>query len=221
MSRLRVLIGCECSGAVRRAFRARGHDAWSCDLKPAEDGSPFHIQGDLLGHLNDGWDIGIFHPVCRYLANSGAKHLYAGMKKENGPNEQRWRDMREGAEFFKFCLNAPIPRIAVENPVMHGHAAKIIGVKPSQIIHPWQYGHKETKATCLWLKGLPKLVPANVVGPPPKDPQERKSWERVFRAPPGPNREADRSRTLEGIAGAMAAQWSEAVLQRDLFEAAA
>ena len=205
---LRVLIGCECSGAVRRAFRELGHDAWSCDLKAAEDGSRFHIKGDVLEAIGFGWDIGIFHPTCRYLANSGSKHLYLGMKKENGRDEERFRNMRAGAEFFNFCLDAQIPAVAVENPIMHGHAARIVGIRPAQIIQPWQFGHKETKATCLWLRGLPALVPTDVVGPPPINRQERKSWERVFRAPPGPDRETDRSRTYAGIAAAMAAQWS-------------
>lgn len=218
--KLRVLIGCECSGAVRRAFRARGHEAWSCDFKPAEDGSPYHIQGNVLDALCDDWDIGIFHPTCRYLANSGSKHLYLGMKKENGRNEDRWDHLYEAAAFFRLCLKAPIAKVAVENPIMHGHAAELVGVRPTQIIQPWQFGHKETKATCLWLKGLPPLIPTNIVGPPPKDRQERKSWERVFRAAPGPDREADRSRTYAGIAEAFAGQWTES-FQSDLFEVAA
>jgi hypothetical protein len=205
-----VLVACEFSGVVRRAFREIGHDAWSCDLLPAEDRSPFHIQGDAvmaaygyLGHAK--WDLMIAHPPCTYLANSGAKHLYSGMRKENGPNHKRWDAMREAAFFFLQLFNAPVPLIAIENPIMHGHALQIVGDRPTQIIQPWQHGHGETKATCLWLKNLPPLVPSNVV-----DGREQRIW----RMPPGPDRQKERSRTFDGIAAAMAAQWGGVEAER-------
>ena len=198
---MRVLVACERSGVVRRAFRARGHDAWSCDLEPADDGSPHHLQGDALRYAYLGlghWDLLIAHPECTYLANSGAKHLYAG-KAENGPNPDRWAHMGAAAAFFRAMLDAPISKIAVENPVMLGHPKRVFGIPdPTQIIQPWQFGHGETKATCLWLKGLPPLEPTNIV-------EGRE--QRVFRMAPGPNRKRDRSRTFEGIAEAMADQW--------------
>lgn len=203
---MRILIACECSGVVRRAFRDRGHDAWSCDLKPAEDGGP-HIQGDAVEAAYWGcWDLLIAHPVCRFLANSGAKHLYRGMKKENGPDPERWENMRQGAEFFLKFWRAPVPLKAIENPIMLGHAQRLIGAKPTQVIQPWMFGHMESKATCLWLDGLPKLVPTDDVRAAmlalPKSQSHR-----VHHMSPGPEREAERSRTLAGIADAMAEQW--------------
>jgi hypothetical protein len=217
---VRVLVACERSGVVRRAFRERGHDAWSCDLEAADDGSPFHIQGDAILAAYRGryshrevladkpfdeyraWDLLIAHPECTYLANSGAKHLYAGMKAENGPNGDRWAKMGAAALFFKQLLDAPIARIAVENPIMLGHPRRIFGIpEPTQIIQPWQFGHGETKATCLWLKGLPPLQPTNIV-----EGREQRIW----RMGPGPDRKRARSETFAGIAQAMAEQWSSA-----------
>lgn len=213
-SGLRALVACERSGVVRRALRALGHDAWSCDLEPADDSSPYHIQRDALeaaysGHLkgygHHPWDLLIAHPECTYLANSSAKHLYAGMKAENGPNPDRWAMMGAAAMFFKALWNAPVPRIAVENPIMLGHPKRLFGIPdPSQIIQPWQFGHGETKATCLWLKNLPPLQPTSIV-----DGREQ----RVFRMAPGPDRKRERSRTFDGIADAMAAQWGGVVLK--------
>ena len=200
MRNYRVLVACERSGVVRTAFRALGHDAWSNDLVPADDGSPFHIQGDAIQAAYSGkWDIIIAHPECTYLANSGAKHLYAGMKAENGPEPERWAKMGAAAQFFLLLLNAPAPMVCVENPVMLGHPKRLIGIpEPSQTIQPWQFGHGETKATCLWLRGLPLLRPSEVVSG-----REQK----VFRMAPGPNRKRLRSMTFEGIARAMAVQW--------------
>lgn len=218
---VRVLVACERSGVVRRAFRELGHDAWSCDLEPADDGSEHHIQGDALNvaigrvirpsasggnwHIPV-WDLLIAHPECTYLANSGAKHLYAGMKAENGPNPDRWAHMGAAAAFFLALWNAPIPLIAIENPIMLGHPKRLFGIPdPTQIIQPFQFGHGETKATCLWLKNLPPLEPTNIV-------EGRE--QRVFRMAPGPNRKRDRSRTYEGIAAAMAEQWGAPEAQR-------
>jgi site-specific DNA-cytosine methylase len=181
---VRVLAACEFSGVVRSAFRALGHDAWSCDLLPAEDGSPYHIQGDVLPHLAPGWDLLIAHPPCTHLAVSGARWF-----------KDKECEQREALDFVWKLMLAPIKRIAVENPV------SIISSrirKPDQIIQPWMFGHGETKATCLWLKGLPPLRPTRIVS-------GREA--RVHREPPGPDRWKNRSRTYEGIAAAMAEQW--------------
>lgn len=181
---MRVLVACEFSGAVREAFRRRGFDAWSCDLLPAEDASPFHFQGDVLNRLRDGWDLMIAHPPCTHLAVSGAR--WFGLKR---------REQAEAVEFFRELLTAPIDRIAVENPV----SVVSSRLRPAdQTIQPWQFGHGETKATCLWLKNLPLLQPTNVVeGREP----------RIHLMAPGPDRWRERSRTFPGIAEAMAEQW--------------
>ena len=183
---MRVLVACEYSGRVREAFRKLGHDAWSCDLLESEDGSPYHVQGDVLPLLAGGWDLMIAHPPCTHLAVSGARHFAA--KRADGSQQA-------ALDFVGKLLNAPIPRIALENPVsiISSHFRK-----PDQIIQPWQFGHGETKATCLWLKGLPLLTPTNVV-----DGREQ----RVHRMPPSPDRWKERSRTYQGVADAMAAQW--------------
>lgn len=196
MSAPRVLIACEFSGVVRRAFRARGFDAWSCDLLPAEDGSPYHIQGDALDVLREGWALMIGHPPCTYLANSGRRWL--------DEKAGRWKDMIAAAVFFRSLMDAPIPRVAIENPIIHDYAAAIIGRRQDQVIQPWQFGHGETKATCLWLRRVPPLVPTRVVhGREP----------RVHHEAPGPDRWKKRSITYPGIAEAMAEQWG-AVLER-------
>lgn len=208
---MRVLVACERSGVVRRAFQALGHTAYSCDLESADDGSEWHIQGDALMAAYRGlplrsapwhiqrWDLLIGHPECTYLSNSGAKHLYAGMKAENGPNPDRWAHMGAAATFFMALWNAPVSRICLENPIMLGHPKRLFGIPdPTQIVQPWMFGHGETKATCLWLKGLLPLKPTNIV-------EGRE--QRVFRMAPGPYRKKDRSRTFEGIAEAMADQW--------------
>ena len=197
---MRVLVACEFSGVVRDAFIAVGHDAVSCDLLPTERPGP-HFQGnvlDIIGGLAWGpWDLLIAHPPCTYLANSGVRWLYGG--KGTVRDEARWAAMEEAATFFRLLLDASIPRIVVENPIMHRHA----GIrKPDQIIQPWQFGHPETKATCLWLKGLTPLRPTNIV--PGREP-------RVHHASPGPDRWKERSRTLPGIAAAMAEQWGDAL----------
>lgn len=180
---MRVLVACEFSGIVRDAFRALGHGAVSCDLIPSERPGP-HYMRDVTLHLNDGWDLLIAHPPCTHLAVSGAR-WFKGKEKEQV----------EALAFVQILLNAPIPRIALENPisVISTHIRK-----PDQIIQPWQFGHGEVKSTCLWLKNLPKLVPTNIVsGRTP----------RIHFASPGPDRWKERSRTYEGIAQAMAEQW--------------
>lgn len=185
---IRVLVACEFSGTVRRAFRARGFDAWSCDLLPAEDGDRHHLQGDALAHIRGGYDLMICHPPCTHLAVSGARWF-----------KEKQREQAEALDFVRRLLDAPIAHIALENPV------SIISSrirKPDQIIQPWQFGHGETKATCLWLNNLPALQPTNIV-------EGREA--RVHKMPPGPDRWKERSRTFEGIAAAMADQWGEYV----------
>lgn len=191
---MRVLVACEYSGRVRDAFIANGHDAMSADLLPSDRPGPHH-QGDVMDIINDGWDLMIAHPPCTFLTNAGARWLY----NEPGViNLDRWNAMRDGAAFFRQLLDAPIPRIAVENPIMVGHAKTLIGVRQSQVIHPWQFGHGETKATCLWLKNLPNLEPTEIVdGRAPV----------VHHASPGPDRWKFRSTTYQGIADAMGTQW--------------
>lgn len=198
---MRLLVACEFSGTVRRAFAARGHDAWSCDLLPAEDRSNKHLIGDVRDYLNDGWDMLIVaHPPCTRLCNSGVRWL--SVPPPGRTAEQMQIELREGAALFSACWNAPIERVAVENPVMHRHAKSLIKnyQPPAQSIQPWQFGHGETKRTCLWLRNLPPLKPTNVV-------EGREA--RVHRMSPGPDRWRERSRFYAGIAAAMATQWGD------------
>ena len=206
---MKVLVACEYSGRVRDAFRALGHDAWSCDILPTEADPTHHIEGPVQSVLHLGWDLMVAHPPCTFMANSGAKHLYAGMKKENGRNEDRWKSMAEAAAFFRMLLNADIPQIAIENPVMVGHALELVGQNFTQSIQPWQFGHMEVKRTCLWLKNLPPLVASdNVYDAMMELPYGERA--KVHHASPGPDRWKHRSRTYPGIATAMAAQWGAA-----------
>ena len=197
---MRVLIACEYSGTVRDAFRALGHDAMSCDVLPTDRPGP-HYQGDVRDILGDGWDILVAHPPCTYLTVSGARWLYE--QGTRAPVAERWAGLRDGAEFFRTLLEAPIPMVAVENPVMMGHARRIIGrgkeIGPTQYVQPWEHGHGETKKTGLWLRGLPPLTPSNVVAG---------RADRIHKLPPSPDRWKIRSTTYQGIADAMAAQWS-------------
>ncbi len=186
---MRVLIACEFSGIVRDAFAKRGHDAWSCDLLDTEIPGN-HIKGDVFQIINDGWDLMIAHPPCTRLANSGVRWLH---------ERNLWREMIDAAQFFMALLEADIPKIAVENPIQHKWARSMIR-KYDQIIQPWQFGHGEQKATCLWLKGLPKLEPTDII---------TGREQRIHEMPPSPTRWMDRSRTYQGIADAMAEQWGE------------
>jgi len=188
---MRVLVACEKSRRVASAFEKLGHYAVSCDILPAEQEGN-HIQDDVLKHLNDGWDLMIAHPDCTYLAYSGVRWLHE--------RPERWQKLKDATDFFKALLNADIPKIAIENPIPHKYAIEQIGRKYDEIIQPWQFGDMETKATCLWLKGLPLLVPQIT-----KKPEGVK--QSVWREPPGINRKANRSRTFQGIAEAMATQW--------------
>ena len=189
---MRVLVGCEFSGTVRDAFAALGHDAWSCDLLPSETPGN-HIQGDVLAVLGKGWDLAVFHPPCTRLCNSGVRWLH---------ERNLWADLDAACAFFRALWDAPIPKVAIENPVQHRHARERIGVAPTQIVQPWQFGHGETKATCLWLRDLPPLTPTDVV-------DGRAA--RIHRMPPSPDRWKARSVTYKGIAQAMAQQWGGAI----------
>ena len=189
---MKVLIACEYSGRVRDAFIAQGHDAMSCDLLPTEAPGP-HYQGDVFDVIDDGWDLMIAFPPCTDLCVSGARWF----KEKQADGRQR-----ASVDFFWKLAHANVPRIAIENPVgiMSSRYRK-----PDQIIQPWQFGHGETKATCIWLKNLPRLTPTNIV-------EGREA--RIHKMPPGPDRWKERSRTFQGIADAMARQWSAYIEQQ-------
>ena len=209
---MNVLIACEYSATVRDAFAARGHNAWSVDLLPCDKGGK-HFQGDILDIIGpdrtfiplESWDLMIAHPPCTYLANSGARWLWKDSK--NGvKNLERWEKLDKAAEFFRALMNADIPKICIENPIMLSYGIERVGRKYDQLVQPYQFGHKETKATCFWLKGLEPLkhttdykketlaLPANIRC-------------RLGYLPPSPDRWKLRSKTYTGIAQAMAEQW--------------
>jgi hypothetical protein len=191
---MRVLVGCETSGKVREAFRRRGHEAWSVDLLPSDDSSEFHIIGDVRKFLDWDWDLGIFHPPCTRLCNSGVRWLH---------ERNLWDELDEACDLFLDCFYAPIDRVAVENPVMHKYAKERIGCGPDFCIQPWQFGHGETKRTCFWTSGtLPPLAPTNIV-------EGREA--RIHKMTPGPDRWKKRSETYQGIAAAMAEQWGNLI----------
>lgn len=194
---MKILIACEFSGIVREAFKARGHDAWSCDLLDTEIPGQ-HIQGDVEQELHKKWDMIIAHPPCTYLTNSGVRwlHTQAG----------RWELMEEGARFFKLFLDVDCPRVAIENPIPHKYALELMGRKYDQIVQPWMFGHTEMKATCLWLKGLPALVETNNVREEMKK-LPKSEVQKVHYMSPGPERWKARSRTYKGFAESMANQW--------------
>ena len=191
---MKILIACEESQEVCKAFRALGHEAYSCDLLECSGGHPeWHIQGDAVAEAYSGkYNLMIAFPPCTYLANSGVQHLHK--------NPKRWVSLFEGAKFFKKLLDAPIKHIVIENPIMHKYGKQLIGCNQDQVIQPWMFGHGEQKATCLWIKNLPKLQPTKIV-----EGREQRIW----KIPPGPERQRLRSKTFPGIAKAMAEQWSE------------
>lgn len=202
---MRVIIGCEYSGRVRQAFRDLGHDAWSCDFLPAEDSSIFHIQGDIIPLLGDDWDLGIFHPPCTYLSVSGMHWTARGLRDP--------KLTEDALDFVRLLLDAPIPRICLENPV------SVISSRirqPDQIVNPYQFGEDASKKTCLWLKGLPLLRPTNFVAPRMVccgDKVARPRWGNQCdsgqnKLGPSDGRWKERSRTFAGIASAMAEQYS-------------
>lgn len=210
---IRVLIGCETSGAMREAFLARGFDAWSCDLLPADTATNRHITGDIRDVMQGDWDmLCVMHPPCTRLCNSGVRWLH---KPPQGRTlDEMWAELDEGAALFSDCWNAPIPLRAVENPVMHKHAkARIRGYQPpAQTVQPWWFGEPYFKATSFYLHGLPPLEATNRLTPPARDTDEHKRWSAVHRASPGPDRWKLRSATHPGIAAAAAAQWGDAAL---------
>ena len=189
----KVLIGCEYSGRTREAFRALGHDAWSCDLLPAEDGSLYHYQMPVQRVMDRGWSLAIFHPPCTRICNSGVRWL---------AERNLWAELDDACAFFRELLDAPIPRIAIENPIPHKYAVERIGRSYDFTTQPYEHGDPYTKRTAFWLKNLPPLVPSNpVAGREPA----------VHRASPGPDRWRERSRTYPGLAKAIATQWGASV----------
>lgn len=227
MKSLRVLIGCETSGIVRRAFSVLGHDVWSCDLLPADDGSNRHIRCDIREILNEGWDLlAVMHPPCTRLCNSGVRWLnkpptrltevypaadrlaYASMSEEERLAFM-WKSLDDGAKLFSACWNAPVERVAVENPVMHRYAKERIANyrPPAQTVQPWWFGAEAFKGTSFFLRNLPKLVATNRLAPPKSGTEEHKRWSRIHRAARTPERWKIRSETFPEIAAAMAQQW--------------
>ena len=206
---MRILVACEYSGTVRDAFKAKGHDAWSCDILPTESPGN-HIQGDVLEILNDGWDMMIGHPPCTYLTVTANKWLKDQPPRKSGALVgQERRDARMAAiEFFMSLIFAPIPKIAIENPV--GCMSSVF-IKPNQIIQPYHYGHTESKKTCLWLKGLDPLIPTKIVAEAPrmklKSGKTMPEW--YARPKLGKARQDLRNKTFQGIADAMAEQWGQ------------
>lgn len=221
MQRINAIVGCEESQAVTIELDKLGHYATSVDIQPCSGGRPdLHIQDDIFHVIHRpqyscGNYLGIFHPPCTYLANSGVRWL-ASVKPKNGfawnekhqiyINSERWQLMVEAAIFFRSLLHTNCMGLAIENPIMHKYAIEIIGERPTQIIQPWQFGHGETKATCLWLKGLPKLTPTNIV-----EGREQRIW----KLPPSADRQKLRSKTFPGIAAAMASQWSQYLINQN------
>ncbi len=192
---MRVLIACEESQIGCLAFRNRGHEAYSCDIVDCSGGHPeWHIKADVFDVLDNGWDMMIAHPVCTYLCNSGVRWLY----KNGHKNYDRWGKMYAAALFFRDLFNANIEKIVIENPIMHKYARKIIEYKYDQIIQPWQFGHGETKATCLHILGLPLLQPTDIV---------KGREHRIHKMAPSTDRGRLRSRSYPGILKAMANQW--------------
>lgn len=224
---MKVLVACERSGIVRRAFERRGHDAWSCDLLPAEDGSNRHIVGDARRLLRDGWDLlMVAHPPCTRLCNSGVRWLTT--PPPGRTEAEMWAELDEAAALFSDFWNAPIERICAENPIMHRHAkARILDYRPpAQFVEPWWFGEPFFKRCGLYLRRLPPLRPTNRLTPPAPGSEAHKAWSRIHRASGwNPNRAHERSTFFVGIADAMAAQWGDldglAPFQRELFEVAA
>lgn len=196
---MRVLVACEYSGRVRDAFRAMGHDAWSCDLLPTDQPGP-HYQGNVLDIIGDGWDLMIAHPPCTRLANSGVRWL---------AERNLWGDMKQAAAFYLALRNAPIAKKCIENPIMHKYARELLGDVPRQVVQPWWFGEPTFKATGYELHGLQELVPTNKLTPPAPGTDGHKAWSWVHRCPPGPMRWKIRSTTPQGIANAMAEQWGK------------
>ena len=200
------LIACEESGAMRDAFLARGIDAVSCDLKPTSAPGP-HIQGDALEQIGKRWAGVIAHPVCTVLTNAGAKHLYIGGRKDNGPYAPRWVDLVEAAKFYNAFKRANAPKIAIENPVMHGHARALCEDRKRHFVQPWWFGDEAFKATGWHLVGLPPLAATNKLTPPKPGTEDHRRWSFIHRMAPGPDRAEKRSKSFPGMCAAAADQW--------------
>lgn len=221
---MRILVACESSGKVRDAFQALGHDATSCDLLPSETiGS--HYRGDVFDIIDEGWDLMIGHPPCTRLTNAGARWLVEAPKKlapwqypadvveaySRMDAAERlsfmWKELHDGAEFYRKIRDAKIPKKAIENPIMHCHARALVNPGARQVVQPWWFGDEAFKATGFELIGLPPLKATNKLTPPKSGTPEHKKWSAVHLASPGPNRWRERSRTFPGLASAMAQQW--------------
>ncbi len=196
MNNMRILVACEFSGIVRDALCAKGHDAWSCDLLDTERPGP-HIKDDVLNHLGNAWDMMIAFPPCTHLAVSGARWF-----------ETKQVEQRKAIWFFKELADAPIPRICIENPV---GIMSTLWRKPDQIIQPWQFGYPESKKTCFWLKGLPKLIPTKILPLPASGRWANQTPSGQNKLGPSPDRGKIRSITYKGIAEAMAEQWGGSI----------
>lgn len=209
----KILVACEESQSITKELRDLGHEAFSCDILPCSGGYPeWHLQGDVFNYVNQGWDLMIAHPPCTYLSVSGARHLY---NKDGSKNLDRWQNQKFALEFVQKLMDAPIPRIAIENPV------SVISTKirkPDQIIQPWMFGDEATKTTCLWLKNLPKLLPTKIVGKGErtvfKSGKSHPKWyaDALAAAKTPAERRTLRSKTFQGIARAMADQWTKNLL---------
>lgn len=203
-----ILIGCEESGTVTEEFRKLGFNAWSCDLQPTSGNYPqYHIKGDIFEVLDNHPEIrlAIFHPTCTYITNSGVCWLF---NKDGSRKEPRWSSLEDACKFFVRLMNYPIKYMALENPIPHKYALDLIGKKYDQLIQPYQFGHTESKATCLWLKNLPKLIETDNVKEVWKSLPKKES-QRIHYLSPGPERAKLRSKTYKGIAEAIANQWSK------------
>ena len=203
-----VLVAYEESQHITAALRALGVEAYSNDVVETRGNPEWHIQGDAMDVIfSRRWDAIITHKVCRFLANSGIKHLYVDGKKENGINHKRWAKMRQEADEFRYVYDhAPTDIYIAENPKMHPYALGLVGIPSSFDFQPWEHGHKSMKETHIWCRGIEPLEPTDIVGPPPKDAEEKKLWAAVHRCPPGPERERIRSETPLPVAAALA-QW--------------
>jgi len=214
MDKMRILVACEESQAITKELRALGHEAFSCDLLPCSGGHPeWHLQQDVFEVIEQGWDMMIAHPPCTYLAVSGARWLY---NKDGSKNEERWRNQAEALDFVQRLMDAPIDKIAIENPVsvISSHIRK-----PDQIVHPWMFGDKASKSTCLWLKNLPKLEPTDIVEKGEfiefiskkgiKKRQPKWYFDALKEAKTPAERRTLRSKTFKGMAQAIAKQWTK------------
>ncbi len=204
---MRILVACEESQAVTIELRKLGHEAFSADVVDCSGGHPeWHIKGDVLEVIDDGWDMMIAHPPCTRLTNSGVRWLKVPPK--NRTLDEMWQELREGAEFYKKLRDANIPKKCLENPVFHGYAKELIGPGYRQVVQPWWFGDKAFKATGFELIGLPDLIATNKLVPPKKGTDEHKEWSFIHRMPPGKNRAKNRSKTFPGIASALAKQFA-------------